>query len=176
MTKYLLLLPVLTGCIIVEGEKSDREDWDEWDSGWDESDWEESDDWEDQDREENEDDSQDNSSDENTGPEDINGSYYIVPSHAAPGDVFLSALRSNDAIDWSQIVNITPYGDLTICSFMPLYDELLLTVEVADGASEGTVDLIIEYSNGDIDLVEDGFVIDTNADVGSAATDPSACD
>ena len=58
---------------------------------------------------------------------------------------------------------------------MPLYDELLLTVGKR-WASEGTVDLIIEYSNGDIDLVEDGFIIDTNADVGSAATDPSACD
>ena len=51
MTKYLLLLPALTGCIIVESEKSDREDWNEWDSGWDESDWEDEfsedeDDWE----------------------------------------------------------------------------------------------------------------------------------
>ena len=57
-----------------------------------------------------------------------------------------------------------------------MIDELLLTVKVKNDAPEGTVDLIIEYSNGDIDLVEDGFTIDTNADVGSAATDPSACD
>ena len=55
MTKYLLLLPVLTGCIIVEGDKSEQSDWEEWDSGWDESDgWEESDDWEYQDIEEEE--------------------------------------------------------------------------------------------------------------------------
>ena len=59
---------------------------------------------------------------------------------------------------------------------MPLYDELLLTIEVSDGAPEGTVDLVIEYSNGDVDLVEDGFIIDFDADVGSAATDPSSCD
>lgn len=165
MTKYLLLVPVLTGCIIVEGEKSEDEDWESWDSGWDESEsWEDSD--------ENEADN----TEENAGPEDINGTYYTVPDEAAPGDVFLSALRSNDTIDWSQIVEITPYGDVTICSFIPLYDELLLTVKVKNDAPEGTVDLIIEYSNGDIDLVEDGFTIDTNADVGSAATDPSACD
>ena len=170
MTKYLLLLPVVTGCIIVESEKSEREDWDQWDSGWDESEWEE----------EFTDDEEELESDENTdgnpGPENIDGTFYAVPNEAAPGDVFLSALRSNDTIDWSQIVAITPYGDVTICSFMPLYDELLLTVKVKDEAPEGTVDLIVEYSNGDIDLVEDGFVIDTNADVGSAATDPSACD
>ena len=36
---------------------------------------------------------------------------------------------------------------------MPLYDELLLTVKVTDEAPEGTVDLIVEYSNGDIDLL-----------------------
>ena len=170
MTKYLLLLPVLTGCIIVESEKSDREDWNEWDSGWDESDWEEED-------SQDEDDWQgEENTEEDPGPENIDGTYYTVPSEAAPGDVFLSALRSDDVIDWSQIVAITPYGDVTICNFMPLYDELLLTVKVTNEAPEGTVDLIIEYSNGDIDLVEDGFVIDTNADVGSAATDPSACD
>ena len=166
MTKYLLLLPTFTGCIIVEGEKSEEGDWDNWDTGL-----EEADEWGDDSG-----DAEQNPSDEDTGPEDINGTYYTVPNEAAPGDVFLSALRSDDGIDWSQIVAITPYGDVTICSFMPLYDELLLTVKVKDAAPEGTVDLIVEYSNGDIDLVEDGFIIDTNADVGSAATDPSACD
>ena len=166
MTKYLLLLPTFTGCIIVEGEKSEEADLDSWDTGS-----EESEEWGDDSGE-----SDQSTDDENTGPEDINGTYYTVPSEAAPGDVFLSALRSDDGIDWSQIVAITPYGDVTICSFMPLYDELLLTVKVKDAAPEGTVDLIVEYSNGDIDLVEDGFIIDTNADVGSAATDPSACD
>ena len=171
MTKYLFLLPTLTGCIIVEGEKSERENWDESDSGWDESDWEDSEHWEGDDYEEDEE-----SEEDTPGPENVDGTYYTVPSEAAPGDVFLSALRSDDAIDWSQIVSITPYGDVTICNFIPLYDELLLTVKVTNEAPEGTVDLIVEYSNGDIDLVEDGFVIDTNADVGSAATDPSACD
>lgn len=165
MTKYLLLVPVLAGCIIVEGEKSEKSDWESWDSGLDE----------DESLEDTDEDEADNSED-STGPADINGTYYTVPSEAAPGDVFLSALRSDDAIDWSQIVEITPYGDVAICSFMPLYDELLLTVKVKADAPESTVDLIVEYSNGDIDLVEDGFTIDTNADVGSAATDPSACD
>ena len=169
MTKYLWLMPTLTGCIIVEGEKSEQSDWEEWDTGWDdEESWEGEDSQDGQDVEEAEDDT--------PGPENVDGTYYTVPSEAAPGDVFLSALRSDDAIDWAQIVSITPYGDVTICSFMPLYDELLLTVKVKDAAPEGTVDLIVEYSNGDIDLVEDGFIIDTNADVGSAATDPSACD
>lgn len=166
MTKYLLLLPTFTGCIIVEGEKSEEGDWDSWDTGS-----EEAEEWGNDSG-----DTDQSADDEDTGPEDINGTYYTVPSEAAPGDVFLSALRSDDGIDWSQIVAITPYGDVTICNFMPLYDELLLTVKVKDAAPEGTVDLIIEYSNGDIDLVEDGFSIDTNADVGSAATDPSACD
>ena len=171
MTKYLLLLPALTGCIIIESEKSEG-DWDEWDTGWDE--------YDDFDEEDSEDDETNTDPEENqesdTGPENIDGTYYTVPSEAAPGDVFLSALRSDDTIDWTQIVNITPYGDLKICSFMPLYDELLLTIEVSDGAPEGTVDLVIEYSNGDVDLVEDGFIIDFDADVGSAATDPSSCD
>lgn len=172
MSKYLLLLPTLTGCIIVESEKSER-DWDEWDTGWEE--FEEGYDEEDSEDEESASELEE-SEETDTGPDNIDGTYYTVPSEAAPGDVFLSALRSDDTIDWTQIVNITPYGDLKICSFMPLYDELLLTVEVKDDALEGTVDLVIEYSNGDVDLVEDGFVIDFDADVGSAATDPSACD
>lgn len=175
MTKYLMLLPAFTGCIIIESEKSEQ-DWDEWDSGWDEYDDYEEDDSEDSSADEEPTTELEENQETDTGPENIDGTYYTVPSAAAPGDVFLSALRSDDTIDWTQIVNITPYGDLKICSFMPLYDELLLTVEVSDGAPEGTVDLVIEYSNGDVDLVEDGFIIDFDADVGSAATDPSACD
>ena len=162
MTKYLLLLPTLTGCIIVEGEKSEQSDGNEWDSGWDES-------------ESSEDDGTEDVEEETPGPENVDGTYYTVPSEAARERI-LVCTRSDDAIDWAQIVSITPYGDVTIWYSMPLYDELLLTVKVKDSAPEGTVDLIVEYLNGDIDLVEDGFIIDTNADVGSAATDPSACD
>jgi hypothetical protein len=36
--------------------------------------------------------------------------------------------------------------------------------------------LVIEYANGDVDLVEDGFIIDLEADVGSAETDANACE
>lgn len=182
MKKSILLSIILghfaTGCIIVEGEKSN---WEEWDTGesWEDEDWE---DWENSEDEEDEDALDEENSTENTDTEDSNtdnnlqAEFYTVPSSAAPGDAFLSALRSDSTVDWSQIVNITPYGALSICEFTPLFDELLLTVQVDADAPEGTVDLVIEYANGDVDLVEDGFVIDLEADVGSAATTVDNCE
>jgi hypothetical protein len=171
MTKYLLLLPALTGCIIIEGEKS-TPDWDVWDTGWDESD-----EWEDWQEDSGEDEANtEDSQEEDSAIETSELGFYLMPSAGAPGDVFRSTLRSNQTIDWADIVNVTPYGDLKICNFSPLFDELLLTVQVDNDAGNGTVDLVIEYSNGDVDLVEDGFTIDANADVGSAATDPSVCE
>jgi len=177
MLKHILLLPLLTGCIIVESDKSDN--WEDWDTAeWeDESEWD--DDWT-QDTATTDDTTSDTeSTEDSTQSNDVNGSYYTVPNQAAPGDVFMSALRSSDqstTIDWGDIVNITPYGALEICEFTPLFDELLLTIKVDPEATNSTVDLVIEYANGDVDLVEDGFIIDVSADVGSAATDPTACD
>lgn len=170
MTKYMFLVPMLTGCIIVESDKSN----DDFDSGYDENGDDGGDEWSDWEDTPETDTGSTNT--EDSGSTDINGTYYTVPSSGAPGDVFLSALRSDDPIDWTQIVNITPYGGLSICEFTPLFDELLLTIKIDDDAAEGTVDLVIEYANGDVDLVEDGFVIDLEADVGSAETDPNACE
>ncbi len=174
----ILLGHFATGCIIVEGEKSN---WEEWDSGeeWEEDDWA---DWAEDELEETEEAQNDEESTESADLDDSTTEnnqpvgFYTVPSSAAPGDAFLSALRSDSTIDWSQIVNITPYGALSICEFTPLFDELLLTVQVDADAAEGTVDLVIEYANGDVDLVEDGFVIDLDADVGSAATVVDDCE
>ena len=49
---------------------------------------------------------------------------------------------SDDAIDGLKYEYYSIY--VTICNFMPLYDELLLTVQVKDASPEGTVDLIVE--------------------------------
>ena len=177
MKQSLLLLPLMTGCIVIEGEKST---WDDWDTGYGyyDYDYDYYDTAEDDTAEDDTDGTEDTTSTEDTSDtqEPFDGTFYLVPNKAAPGDVFIASLRSDQSMNWADIVSITPYGELSICSTQPLFDELLLTIQVNSDAVEGTVDLVVEYSSGDVDLIEDGIIIALDADVGNAATSSTACE
>ena len=150
MKSAIVLSLFLTGCIVVESEK--QPEWGPWDTATDTE-------------------SYDTSSDtaDPTVEDNINDQgFYVLPNVIAPGDRLIANLRSIETVSWGEISNITPYGALTICNLQPLYDEILLTIEVLDTVEEGTVDLVIEYIDGDVDLVEDAFTIQLGADIGTA--------
>ena len=68
------------------------------------------------------------------------------------------------------------WRDIEICKTQALYDQLLLTISIDRDVAESRVDFVIEYSDGDIDFIEDGLSIDYEADLGSAEVGLNECD
>ena len=156
MKRFLFILPFATACIVVDGNGDKDFDWDSGSEDLDTAD--------------------DIQKDEEEPMEDHNGSFFLVPSAAAPGDTFISSLRSVDSINWNSILAVTAYGNIEICGTQPLFDEMLLTITIPTDAQEAPVDLLIEYTDGDVDLIENALYIDQEADIGSAAVLASECD
>ena len=90
--------------------------------------------------------------------------YTFTPNIAPPDTRFYALLRTEQNIQWEEISDLIPYGAVTICSFQPLYDQLLVGLEIDPMAENGYVDLIIEYKDGDIDLLENAIRIDQRSE------------
>ena len=155
----IALLTLSTGCISAGGGDGKRGDYESWESEIEES-------FDQEDATEEEDDS----------PSDLTGALYLTPDEAPPGSVFITSIRSDYALDWGSIINVEAYGDIEICKTQALYDQLLLTVSIDRDVPESRVDFVIEYSDGDIDFIEDGLSIDYEADLGSAEVGLNDCD
>ena len=109
---------------------------------------------------------------EDLGP----ANYTLMPNSAPPDSRFYALLRAEENVQWEEISNLVPYGPITICHFQPLYDQLLVGIEVDPIADNGYVDLIIEYKNGDIDLLENAIRIDQRADEPQEALETCAAE
>jgi hypothetical protein len=162
MKRLLLMIPFATACIIVDGDGDKDFDWD---SGWEDTN-DDSDATDDTETEENDEEPM----------EDHNGSFFLVPSAAAPGDTFISSLRSVDSINWSTVQSVTAFGNIEICGTQPLFDEMLLTITIPSDAQEAPIDILIEYTDGDVDLIEDALHIDQEADIGTAVVSSTECE
>ena len=122
------------------------------------------------------DDEQDTPNDE-TPLEDHNISYTLIPHAGTPGSTFVTSITVDEGqeIDWLSIEQITAFGNLTICDHQPLYDRILLTIQIPEDAQEAPVDFLVQYTDGDVDLIEDAFYIDEEFDLSSALVSPDEC-
>jgi len=174
LRKLLLFIPLSYGCIIVDDNNEKYyDDWESWDTG-DKPDVEESPEAEEEEMEDPED--EEIPQEDETPLEDHNGSFTLTPFAGPPGSTFITALRSAHEIDWYSIEAITAYGDIEICHLQPLYDEALLTITIPEDAQEAPIDFLVQYTDGDVDLIEDAFYIDNEADLSSAVVSPEACE
>jgi hypothetical protein len=173
MKKILLFIP-FTGCIIVsDNDKQHQDDWEYWDTGYYYDNDKEDDSSELEDEDENSDIPQD---EDETPLEDHQGVFSLTPYAGPPGSTFVTALRSNSPIDWYSIETITAYGNIEICNMQPLYDEILLTITIPQDAQEAPVDFLVQYTDGDVDLIENAFYIDNEADLLSAVVPSDVCE
>lgn len=153
-TPFFLSL-ITSGCIIIDDGKAPNQ---HEDTGW-------------------EDTEQAQETSDSTQPqEDHNGSFYLSPNAAPSGVTFITSVRSDQQIDWSTIDNIQAFGDIEICQIQPLYDEILLTIRIERDVPEAPVDFLIEYTDGDVDFIENGLFIDYESDIGSAEVGDNHCD
>ena len=166
MRNLLLIVPFGYGCIIVDEQDKPYEDWENWDTG--------------QQQEESNEDPSDSDpvdpSEDETPLEDHDGSFTLTPFAGPPGSTFITALRSSKEIDWYSIQEVSAFGDIVICNMQPLYDEALLTIQIPADAQEAPIDFLVQYTDGDVDLIENGFYIDNEADLSSAVVSPDACE
>ena len=112
-----------------------------------------------------------------TEPERAPIDFTLSPATAPPSSTYLATLRAQEDIDWDKvkIKNIVPYGDVFVCNIDLLYDEAILTLHIPKDAEYGNVDFLIEYEDGDIDLVENAVQI-SDKDVSLVLADDGACD
>jgi hypothetical protein len=178
MKKFLLFVP-FTGCIVVsDNEKQHQDDWERWDTGYYDNEKQDDSSELDEGNEEveNDDENTDLPPDDETPLEDHQGSFSLTPYAGPPGATFVTALRSSSPIDWYSIKEITAYGNIEICNMQPLYDEILLTITIPQDAQEAPVDFLVEYTDGDVDLIENAFYIDNEADLLSAIVSADECE
>jgi len=177
MRKLFLIIPFSYGCIVIDDNEKHYDDW-EWDTGQNLEDEnnpnaEDQDDLDDQDNDELDDEESDE-----TPLEDHNISYTLIPAAAAPGSTFITSLTvpEGQEIDWLSIEQVTPFGNIEICSMQPLYDRLLITIQIPPDAQEAPIDFLVQYTDGDVDLIENGFYIDQEFDLSSAVVSPDECE
>ena len=91
-------------------------------------------------------------------------SFTLIPHETPPNATYYAILRAETEIDWEDIAIIHPFGDVEICSMRPLYDELILGIQIHSEAADSYVDLVIEYTNGDIDYLENAIKINKRAE------------
>ena len=182
MHKFLLVVPFSVACIVIDDNEKHYDDW-EWDTGksldeeQDQSDDENDENGQDvPDEQDQQDDEQDTPNDE-TPLEDHNISYTLIPHAGTPGSTFVTSITVDEGqeIDWLSIEQITAFGNLTICNHQPLYDRILLTIQIPEDAQEAPVDFLVQYTDGDVDLIEDAFYIDEEFDLSSALVSPDEC-
>ena len=103
--------------------------------------------------------------------------FTLSPATAPPNSTYLATLRAEENINWEdiEIKNIVPYGDVFVCDIELLYDEAILTLHIPKNAEYGTVDFLIEYEDGDIDMVENAVQI-SDANISLISADSSECE
>ena len=103
---------------------------------------------------------------EDEAPEPV---YSLTPDTAAPGDVFIGSLISDQAVDFEAIVEVEFLSeDVQICTTQAREDELLLTIGVSEWAVGGEVDALITFDSGERTYVEALLVVTDGSGDGSS--------
>lgn len=106
-----------------------------------------------------------------TGAEAAAPAFLFNPDEVVVGQSAIVSLVADQDFDFSTLVNIEFYGDITICTRADRDDEVLLSVVVAADAELGGVDAVLEFSDGTAAWLDDGLTIvstdgATDADTG----------
>ncbi|MFT5681465.1 MAG: hypothetical protein ACI8RZ_002371 [Myxococcota bacterium] len=106
----------------------------------------------------------------------IAAAYDLSPNTIAPGEVIISSLVSDMALDYDTIVEVEfTSSEVRVCTTTAREDELLITIGAVDTALEGYLDMVITFEDGTTEQVEDALLVtfgeddseDPNGDDGS---------
>lgn len=106
-------------------------------------------------------------------------SYWLSPDRIDQGETLIAGLQTDGALDWSHVVAVEIFGDVTPCAIQARPDELLITLSADADAMPGPVDMVLEMDDGQGIWLEDLLIVveaDGGTDGGTdSGTDGSAC-
>ncbi|MCB9778232.1 MAG: hypothetical protein H6742_06695 [Alphaproteobacteria bacterium] len=97
--------------------------------------------------------------------------FWMDPDTVHPGETLIAGLQADAPLDWSQVVEVEIFGDITLCTTQARQDELLLTLAVDADARLGGVDLLLHMQDGDVFFIEDAMSVVAGDGGGDASTD-----
>ena len=185
MTRLTLLAPLflLGGCIIYDTHDGKRGHGDGWwgdTGGWEDSDGdgipddEDTDDGDadadtdadadaDSDADADADSDTDADTDADTDTDVTEVTWSLNPSTVDAGTTFIASLTASGTFDYASLVEVQAYGDATLLATYVRADEALLTLEVPSSA-DGTVDFLLLFADGSVQLLDDALTIVAAAD------------
>ncbi len=94
------------------------------------------------------------------GDDVVEAVYDLNPDTIAPGEVIISSLVSDMAVDYNTIVEIEfNSSDVRVCTTTARDDELLITIGATDTAIEGYLNMVITFEDGTSELVADALLV-----------------
>ncbi len=90
----------------------------------------------------------------------IEAVYDLTPNTIAPGEVIISSLISDMALDYNTIVEVEfNSNDIRVCTTTARDDELLITIGATDVAMEGYLNMIITFEDGTSELISEALLV-----------------
>ncbi|MDG1482673.1 MAG: hypothetical protein P8R54_23985 [Myxococcota bacterium] len=86
--------------------------------------------------------------------------YDLTPNTIAPGEVIISSLISDMALDYNTIVEVEfSSSDVRVCTTTARDDELLITIGATDAAMEGYLNMIITFEDGTSERIAEALLV-----------------
>ena len=109
-------------------------------------------------------------------PEEEQPEMAVYPGKAPSGSRFVAMIRGKD-INWLEVdkVYVGTNAKATLCdNFTVLYDGVVIGVNIDEDAAEA-IDIIVEYSDGELVEIDDGIVIDNTSELDGAERYNTIC-
>ena len=86
--------------------------------------------------------------------------YDLTPNTIAPGEVIISSLVSDMALDYETIVDVEfNSSDVRVCTTTARDDELLITIGATDVAIEGYLNMVITFEDGTTEQLTEALLV-----------------
>ena len=96
------------------------------------------------------------------------------PPQAEQGEIFIGSLSVMEGdVDLSGVENVQLFGDAEVLATTIRPNEVLLSVGVAEDASNGEADIVVEFKDGSAAWLEAAFVISPQGTGGAASDFPT---
>jgi len=94
-----------------------------------------------------------------TEPFDEDRRFLVTPSEVTPDAAHAIVVSSKPALEANLVVDLVALDGATVDRFMPTENGLAATISVPPNATPGPVTLVLEYADGEVDIIRDGLAI-----------------
>ena len=92
-------------------------------------------------------------------PADDEQQFLVTPSEVTLGGAHTIVLSAKPALEADRVVDLIALNGAKVARFMPTEDGIAATISVPSDAEPGPVTLLLEYVDGDVDVLRDALDI-----------------